>query len=115
MTPSPAHTVETLNWLATDYRMLLPSETTNGRQSIFESVTRPGGGPPRHIHHGEDETFIILSGDVMFWLEGVQTANGPGDVVFVPRGAEHTFQVIGTRPARMLTVLSPGGFEAFLP
>jgi quercetin dioxygenase-like cupin family protein len=113
MTPSPAQTAQTLNWLDTEYRMLLTSDTTNGRQALFESVTQPGGGPPRHIHKDADETFVILSGDVAFWLDGMDSAQGPGNVVFVPRGAEHTFQVIGLRPARMLTILSPGGFEVF--
>lgn len=113
MTPSPAQTAQTLSWLDTDYRMLLTSDKTNGRQALFESVTQPGGGPPRHVHQDADETFVILSGDVAFWLDGMDSAQGPGNVVFVPRGAEHTFQVIGLRPARMLTILSPGGFEVF--
>jgi len=33
--------------------------------------------------------------------------------VFLPRGVPHTFRVEGDTPARMLTLLTPGGGEAF--
>ena len=111
--PATPHPLQNFGWQQTQYRLLLTSEGTAGRQSVFESVTQPGGGPPRHTHDDADETFVILSGDVVFWLNGTEIAKGPGEVVFVPRGAEHTFQVVGALPARMLTVLSPGGFEGF--
>ena len=38
---------------------------------------------------------------------------GPGETVFVPRGEEHTFQVLGARACRHYTILTPGGFEGF--
>lgn len=114
MTPSlSSHQPDAITWLQTTYRTLLPAAAAQGRLSVFDSVTQPGGGPPRHVHLDADETFVLLSGDVSFWLEGETFAKGPGDTVFVPRGAEHTFQVVGTRPARMLTILNPGGFEGF--
>ncbi|MBZ0163357.1 MAG: cupin domain-containing protein [Notoacmeibacter sp.] len=70
-------------------------------------------GPPRHIHNKEDETFYILSGEIEFWMAGKTRMAGPGDTVFVPRGTEHTFRVAGNLPARMLTMMTPGGFEGF--
>ena len=36
---------------------------TGGVVSAVESNDVPGGGPPPHIHHREDETFQILEGD----------------------------------------------------
>ncbi|MBO6724785.1 MAG: cupin domain-containing protein [Rhizobiaceae bacterium] len=81
--------------------------------SVVDSVSPVGSGPPRHIHHREDETFILLSGECEFWLEGETFFRGPGQTVFVPRGAEHTFRVIGDIPSRHLIVLTPGGFEGF--
>lgn len=36
------------------------SEETGGRYSLLEDVTRPGAGPPLHVHHREDEGFYIL-------------------------------------------------------
>ena len=70
-------------------------------------------GPPRHIHHAEDETFVVLSGEVEFWVAGERLLRGPGEAAFVPRGVEHTFRVVGDRPSRHLVILTPGGFEGF--
>lgn len=103
----------TVEWMGTTYQILLSSQQTDASIGIFESLDQPGYGPPRHIHHREDETFYILSGEVEFWMAGVSRMAGPGEVVFVPRGTEHTFRIIGDLPARMLTAMTPGGFEGF--
>jgi len=103
----------TVQWLGTSYRICLTAEQTASRLGMFESLDQPGYGPPRHIHNDEDETFQIQSGEVEFWMNGQTCIAGPGCVVHVPRGTEHTFRVLGDRPARMLTVMTPGGFEGF--
>ena len=81
--------------------------------SIVDSVGPPGSGPPRHVHEREDEPFLILSGEIEWWMEGERGHCGPGDTVFIPRGREHTFRVVGDRPCRHLVILTPGGFEIF--
>ena len=102
-----------VEWLGTTYRILLTAPQTNNSVGIFESVDQPGYGPPRHIHNREDETFHIQAGQVEFWVNGQTSIFDTGSVVFVPRGTEHTFRVVGDQPARMLTVMTPGGFEGF--
>jgi len=102
-----------VQWLGTTYRIMLTAEQTGSRIGMFESLDQPGYGPPRHIHNCEDETFHIQSGEVEFWMGGKTRLEGPGSVVFVPRGTEHTFRVVGDLPVRMLTVMTPGGFEGF--
>ena len=79
----------------------------------MDSLGPPGSGPPRHIHAGEDETFILVTGACEFWLDGQVFTKGPGETAFIPRGHEHTFRVIGTEPSRHLVILTPGGFEGF--
>lgn len=103
----------TVEWQGTSYKTLLAASATEGRLSVFESLDQPGYGPPRHIHKVEDETFYVLSGEVEFWQEGQTTRHGPGDVVFVARGRNHTFRIIGESAARMVTVMTPGGFDGF--
>lgn len=104
---------QALNWLGTSYRTLLSAADSGGGMGVFESTCPPGSGPPRHIHHAEDEAICVLSGDLRIWCEGETFACGPGDLAFVPRGREHTFQVVSEHPARLLAVLTPGGFEGF--
>lgn len=102
-----------IEWLGVRYRTILEPAASEGRMSVVDSVSPVGSGPPRHIHHREDETFILLSGECEFWLEGETFFRGPGQTVFVPRGTDHTFRVIGDIPSRHLIVLTPGGFEGF--
>ena len=104
---------DSIEWMGVGYRNILSTEATDGAMSITDSVSPPNSGPPRHIHHDADETFVMLSGDSEFWLDGEVMTRGPGETVFVPRGKEHTFRVVGDVPARHLVILTPGGFEGF--
>lgn len=103
----------TIEWLGTQYRTTLTTADTGGAMSITDSLSPPGSGPPRHIHHDADEVFVLLSGDVEFWLDGERFVRVPSQTVFIPRGKEHTFRVIGDAPSRHLVILTPGGFEGF--
>ena len=103
----------TIEWLGVQYRTLLAPEDTGGAMSIVDSLSPVGSGPPRHIHHAEDETFVLLTGSCRFWLEGESFERGAGESVFIPRGREHTFKVVGDTPCRHLVILTPGGFEGF--
>ncbi len=104
---------ETLTWLGTTYRTILSPEDSGGTLSIVDSESPLGSGPPRHVHDREDEIFVVLTGQIEFWLEGTRFTKGAGEAAFVPRGREHTFRVTGTGPARHLVILTPGGFEGF--
>jgi quercetin dioxygenase-like cupin family protein len=103
----------TVEWLGVTYRTILSAEESGRQISMVESVSPVGSGPPRHIHHAEDEVFVLLSGECEFWLEGATFNRGPGEAAFIPRGKEHTFRVIGDIPCRHLLILTPGGFEGF--
>lgn len=102
-----------IEWLGVHYRTILTTAASGGAMSIVDSVSPPRSGPPRHAHHDADETFVLLSGDTEFWLEGERFICGPGTSVFVPRGKEHTFRVVSDVPGRHLVIMTPGGFEGF--
>ncbi|MBB5577690.1 cupin domain-containing protein [Rhizobium paranaense] len=104
---------DTIEWLGVHYRTILATAATGGAMSIVDSFSPVGSGPPRHIHEREEETFILLSGSCEFWIEGETFTKKPGETVFVPRGTEHTFRVVGNRSSRHLVILTPGGFEGF--
>jgi quercetin dioxygenase-like cupin family protein len=102
-----------IEWLGVRYKTILSGADTHGAMSIVDSLGPVGSGPPRHVHEREDETFVILSGECEFWLEGQTIVKGAGETVFVPRTREHTFRVVGAQPSRHLTILTPSGFETF--
>ncbi|MEQ8479159.1 MAG: cupin domain-containing protein [Hoeflea sp.] len=104
---------DAIEWLGVHYKTILNAADTDDAISVVDSVSPPGSGPPRHIHHDVDETFVVLSGDARFWIEGAECIRGPGETMFIPRGREHTFRVVSATPCRHLVVLTPGGFEGF--
>jgi quercetin dioxygenase-like cupin family protein len=86
---------------------------TGGAFALMEHLGVPGTGAPPHIHHGEDEFFYVLEGEANFHLDGKSVAGKPGTFLFLPRDIEHSFEVIGETPCRMLVGCTPAGFENF--
>ena len=81
--------------------------------AVIESVEQPGGGPPPHIHHREDETFQILEGEYEFTVGGKTFTAQKGATIFGPRGIPHSFRCAGKTPGRLMVTLTPAGFEQF--
>ena len=75
----------------------------------------PGGGPPPHIHSREDETLIVLDGQLEILADDVWTPLPIGEIAFLKRGALHTFRNSGTQPGRIPASFFPSGFEQFFP
>jgi quercetin dioxygenase-like cupin family protein len=82
--------------------------------SIIEWAAAPGApGTPPHLHRETDEAFYVLEGTFGFRV-GDRTLEVPaGTFVFVPRGLEHAFWNGGTTEARLLSTVSPAGFESY--
>ena len=87
------------------------ARSTGGAYGLVESLIAPGFSPPLHVHHREDEAFWLLEGEVSMRCGDRTFRAGPGAFVFLPRDVPHTFVVEGDVPARMLTLLTPGGGE----
>jgi len=87
------------------------ANTTNGAFGLLETLLAPGFSPPLQVHHREDESFYILEGELTMQCGEKRFRATPGAFVFLPRDVPHTFVVEGDRPARMLTLLTPGGGE----
>ena len=106
-----ARSAEAVEWLGVTYRTILGPAESGGAMSILDTFSPAGSGPPRHVHHAEDETFVVLFGEVEMWVAGQTVRRGPGETAFVPRGVEHTFKAISD--TRKIVILTPGGFEGF--
>ena len=88
------------------------SSETNGAFLLFEDSVVQGKTTPLHIHQNEDETFYVIEGEILVFLEGVEHRVGAGGVAVAPRGVPHAFMVV-SKTARLLTLLIPGSAEAF--
>ena len=99
-------------WLLGDtYTLKLAGAQTGGAFALLEAVVPPGGGPPPHIHYAEDETFVILEGELAFTTGAGTTSAPAGTVVHVPKGTQHAFATVGPLPVRMLFLYAPAGME----
>lgn len=90
------------------------SSQTDQRLGMVDNLLPPGFESPYHVHRAEDESFYILDGDMEFISEGNRFVRGAGSYVFLPRGIPHGIRVVGTSTARILILVSPGGFENFV-
>lgn len=84
-----------------------------GSIAVIEAELHPGHAPPLHVHHHEDEGFILLAGDVRFRCGDDEFDARAGDFVFVPRGTPHAFRV-GAGGARTIMVASGAALAAFM-
>jgi quercetin dioxygenase-like cupin family protein len=84
---------------------------TGDAYSLFETETPPGGGCPPHEQRYDDETFYVLEGRYAFLIGDERVELEPGGYAFVPRGTVHAFTNVGSVPARMLLLITPGGIQ----
>jgi len=90
-------------------------EDTGGRVSAIETYFQPGIllAPP-HIHRPEDQTIIVVSGEITMEI-GDETVVAPaGSVLFVPRGTRHTAWGSGSENSVVVEVGAPAGFERYI-
>lgn len=102
-----------VNILGTAMLIRVHGRDTGGGLSVVETHDEPGGGPPLHIHHREDETFQILEGEYEFTIGEQTILTKPGTTLFAPRGIAHTYRYIGKAPGRLMCIITPSGFEGF--
>jgi quercetin dioxygenase-like cupin family protein len=91
----------------------LRGEQSGGQIAVMDNVVGAGfPGPPLH-HHGFDETFYVLEGELTFQLEDELFTRKRGELAFAPRGVAHTFANLSGADARTLIVCTPAGFERY--
>jgi hypothetical protein len=66
------------------------------------------------IAQAEDELRYVLEGSVRFVSGQTSVVADEGGLAFLPRDIPHGFEVVGPAEARMLAVVAPSGFEAFV-
>jgi mannose-6-phosphate isomerase-like protein (cupin superfamily) len=68
---------------------------------------------PMHVHEHEDEYSYVLEGEVGVQIGDEVRYATAGDLVVKPRGIPHAFWNRTDAPARLLEIISPGGFERY--
>jgi len=87
---------------------LEPSES-DAAVAIHEFEVPAGAAlPVPHSHDAYEETIYGVAGTITFTVEGTPHPIGPGEALFIPRGAVHAFANTGDVAAIALAIVTPG-------
>ena len=76
---------------------------------MFERIS-PGDGPPLHSHPWAAWD-VLVRGALRYHVDGEEYDLGPGDFIYVPADAVHSFMGIGDGVAEIVQYQWPGGFQ----
>lgn len=78
----------------------LATGTVASKLGIGVDILAPGKrGCPYHLHHNQEEAFVILEGEGTLRVAGERLPIKAGDVVFIPPGPDYPHQFINTSAA----------------
>lgn len=94
-----------LKWMNT------PEMTGSEAFSAGLVVLQPGKGHERHTHPDSEEILYILSGEGEQTIADEKQSIGPGEMVYIPAGVEHSTMNDSWEPLRFLAIYGPPGPE----
>ena len=77
-------------------------------EAYLDDVPAGASLPVAHSHDAYEETIYGVAGTVTFTVEGTPHPIGPGETLFIPRGAVHAFANTGDVDATALAIITPG-------
>jgi mannose-6-phosphate isomerase-like protein (cupin superfamily) len=86
---------------------------SGGQLTILDYHAPANFGPPRHLHHREDEVLELIEGQAVFWTPHLSFVLAPGDSVLLPKLGAHTWRAYGPKGIRFTATFTPSGFERF--
>ena len=102
-----------LGGLSIDFK--LSGQDTDGGFFALEHTDHHKGGPPRHVHHDQEEWFYVLDGEYILEIGDEQYQLKRGDSVLAPRKVPHVWAHVGDGQGRLIIAFQPAGtMEAFL-
>ncbi len=96
-------------FLGTLATIRVSGEVVDGRFALIEFVFPQYASPPRHTHP-QDESYVVLDGQLTVESGGDRFTLTEGAVAVVPMGVAHTFRV-DSETARVLVLSTPSGLE----
>jgi quercetin dioxygenase-like cupin family protein len=97
---------------STDFKVT--TRDSGGALFLFEHANDKKGGPPRHLHHNEDEWFYVIEGDYILEVGSNCFHLKAGDSILGPREVSHAWAFTGDTPGKVLIAFAPANkMEAF--
>lgn len=82
------------------------THTENLMMVVIDFDDGPTSGPDPPHSHPHEQVSYVASGEVLFFLEGVSTHLGPGDMFTVPPDLPHSVQLL-TDHVRLVDTFTP--------
>jgi mannose-6-phosphate isomerase-like protein (cupin superfamily) len=92
-------------------RFLATGDDTDGKYATFEAIVPPGSAPRPHIHSREEESFLVLEGEMPFELGEERLVAGEVRFLNIPVGSLHCFKNESNKTAWLLISIAPAGLE----
>lgn len=92
--------------LAADQQMRSDQVAHDSLSSVYLTQIRGALESHRHISH--DENVWVVRGAGRLVLDGVKQKVSAGQMVHIPKGVSHSFHNMGSQPAVVISVFSPG-------
>ena len=93
--------------------LVLDGARTGGAYTVLDVRIVRGAGADRHLHEREDQTLLVLEGELEVVVDGERSVVGPGHCARLPRGIPHAYDA-RTGEARFLCLCLPAGFERYV-
>lgn len=92
----------------------LTGDDSERRFSVVEHLVQPKSlGAPPHTHRHEDEYSYVLEGELGVEVGEERFTIRAGEMIVKPCGIRHAFWNATDKPARLLEIISPAGFEHY--
>ena len=85
-----------------------PGQTEAKELAVIEAEFAVGQGHGFHTHPEFEECIYVLSGRIEQWVDRERKVLEAGDLAHIPMGMVHATFNVGSTPARILAILSPG-------
>lgn len=92
----------------------ITTHDTTGDYDLMAAETPPKvQGPPPHLHNTFKESFLIVEGEMEFFVNGKTMVVKAGESVDIPPQTLHTFSNKSDKPCKWINIHSPKGFRSF--
>lgn len=88
-------------------------DTTGDYDLMFAETPPKVQGPPPHTHNSFKESFLIVEGEMEFFINGEIKTIKAGESVDIPPKTLHTFSNKSDSPCKWVNIHSPKGFREF--
>ena len=103
----------TSQWFIDELAVAVADTPDRPLQTALVERRAPEGAMPPLLRRGEAETYRVLEGEVLFFIDDETVPAGPGDVVVAAAGAQRTFRV-ASDDARWLVLTHVTSLQRFL-